>query len=279
MALRSTLRLPLLTCLAALPLAARAQTAPVPDLPVVAVLDELQDQRAGLRYYDAAGAPLPAAAGAASYEVLQRLDSAGISWRVRRYDMASRRPLLALGFGGALPWGVPEGPSRQWYPSGQLREQASYRKGMAEGRLQTYYPNGETRRLVDYYKQKAVRAECYTATGDAAECPPYHTFAQPTSGSPDVQQQLSQDYPQYLPADYARPGKGIVYFAFYVDTLGRATAPRILRGDDEALNAAVLEAIRHLPRFEPARLEGRLAPDPIEGFVLYSPAVAKRRKP
>lgn len=278
------MRLRLLFCLpllasasAALP--TLAQTKPVPDLPVVAVLDELQNQRAALRYYDAAGAPLPAAEGAASYEVLQRLDSAGISWRVRRYDVASRRPLLALGFGGALPWGVPEGPSRQWYPSGQLREQATFHKGMAEGRQQTYYPNGETRRRVDYYKQKVVRAECFTAAGEPAECPPYHTFAQPTTGSPDVQQQLAQTYPQYLPAGYARPGKGVVYFAFYVDTLGRATAPRILRGDDEQLNAAVLEAIRHLPPFEPARLEGRLAPDPIEGFVLYSPALAKRRKP
>ncbi|MCC3158982.1 hypothetical protein LJ737_17195 [Hymenobacter sp. 15J16-1T3B] len=269
--------LPLLAGLLA-HLPAAAQTKPAPNLPVVAVLDELQNQRAALRYYDAAGAPLPTGDGAASYEVLQRVDSAGIGWRVRRYDAQTQRPLLVLGFGGA-PWSLPEGPSRQWYPSGQLREQASYRKGMAEGRLQTYYPNGETRRLVDYYKQKAVRAECFTAAGEPAECPPYHTFAQPTSGSPDVQQQISQTYPQYLPAGYAKPGKGIVYFAFYVDTLGRATAPRILRGDDEQLNTAVLEAIRQLPRFEPARLEGRLAPDPIEGFVLYSPAVAKRRKP
>ena len=269
--------LPLLASgLATLP--AAAQTKSVPDLPVVAVLDELQQQRAGLRYYDAAGAPLPAAQGAASYEVLQRLDSAGIAWRVRRYDVQTHRPLLMLGFGGA-PWSAPEGPSRQWYPSGQLREQASYHKGQAEGRMQTYYPNGETRRLVDFYHQKAVRAECFTASGEPAECQPYHTFAQPVSGSPDVQQQISQAYPQYLPAGYARPGKGIVYFAFYVDTLGRATAPRILRGDDEGLNAAVLEAIRQLPRFEPARLEGRLTPDPIEGFVLYSPAVAKRRRP
>ncbi|GAB2965119.1 hypothetical protein GCM10027048_38330 [Hymenobacter coalescens] len=269
----------LLTGCAAGPLA--AQTTP-PNLPVVAILDELADKPAALRYYDQWWAPLPSAEGAACYDVVQRLDSAGITWRVRRYDLATGRPLLALGFSSALPWGQPEGPSRQWYPSGQLREEIGFRKGVAEGRQRTFYPSGQLRRQVDYYRQKAVRAECYTSAGEPADCPPYHTFAQlrrPNDrSSADVLQQLEQDYPQYLPAGFARPGRGVVHFAFYVDTLGRATAPRILRGDDPALNAAVLEAIRRLPAFEPARLEGALTHDPIEGFVLYTPAVARRRR-
>ncbi|RTQ45613.1 hypothetical protein EJV47_24285 [Hymenobacter gummosus] len=274
------MRLPFTLCLlgglVAGPLAAQQ----VPNLPVVAVLDELRDKPTALRYYDQWWAPLPSAEGAACYDVLQRQDSAGVNWHVRRYDIATKRPLLDLGFSGPLPWAVPEGRSRQWYPSGQLREEASYRKGMAEGRLRTLYPDGKPRRIVDYYRQRVAKAECFDAAGEAVECPAYHTFAQlPADGaSPDVVERIAQTYPQHLPAGFSRAGKGAVYFAFYVDTLGRAQAPRILRSDDEGLSAAVLEAIRRLPTFEPARQEGRLTHDAVEGFVLYSPAVAKRRK-
>ncbi|OON69493.1 hypothetical protein B0919_09465 [Hymenobacter sp. CRA2] len=254
-----------------------------PNLPVVAILDELQAKPAALRYYDQWWAPLPSAQGAACYDVIQRKDSADVSWHVRRYDLSTGRPLLDLGFSGALPWGQPEGPSRQWYPSGQLRETITFRKGAAEGRQLTFYPDGKPRRTVDYARQKAVRGECFDAAGLPIDCPPYHTFAQlrrPNDrSSADVLAQLTHDYPQYLPAGYNRAERAVVYFAFYVDTLGRATAPRILRGDDPALNAAVLEAIRHLPAFEPARQEGQLTHDPIEGFVLYTSAVARRRKP
>jgi hypothetical protein len=273
--------LPSLLLSALLTPALRAQTPP-PNLPVVAVLDELQEQPAALRYYDRWWAPLPSAEGAACYDVLQRKDSAGVAWQVRRYELRGTRPVLELGFADR-PWGTPEGRSRQWYPAGQLREEAFFRKGIAEGRQRTYYPGGQLRRLVDYYRQKVAKAECFDAAGNPAECPPYHQFAQLSRpndrSSADVMEQLTRDYPQYLPAGFNSSARGIVYFAFYVDSLGQAQAPRILRGADPQLDAAVLEAIRRLPRFEPARQEGQLTHDPIEGYVLYSPAVARRRKP
>jgi hypothetical protein len=241
----------------------------------VAVVDQLKGKLAAVRYYDRWWAPLPNEQGAAFYDVIQRVDSAGVNWRVRRYNQSSRQLTLDIGFSGVLPWARPEGRSREWYPSGQLREEMNYRKGIPDGQLRTYHPNGELRRATDYWKRREVRLDCFDASGTPIECPLYHTFAQlPVSeaNGADAASWLNQQYLQHLPASYAGKDKTVAFYAFYVDSLGYARKPRILLGDDEALNAAVLKAIGQLPRFEPATQEGKPTHDAIEGYVVYDPA-------
>ena len=74
-----------------------------PALPTVTTIDELLHQPGGIRYLDAHQVTLPTAQGAGYYDVLQRLDSAGLDWHLRRYSLLPKQLILEKFFTGALP--------------------------------------------------------------------------------------------------------------------------------------------------------------------------------
>ncbi len=257
-------------------LRAQGPTHPAADhasLPVIAVVPQMKDKAAAIHYLDRWWAELPDARGAAYFDLIQRKDSAGIDWRVRRYDQATRQVMLDVCFSGELPWVGFEGYSREWYAGGQLREELTYHKGYVEGLLRTYYPNGKPRRVAEYHRRRLVRSVCYGAQGEAISCPPYHTYAQfrrpGRSNTADVFTWINEQYPQYMPANYAGRTQDTTYYAFYVDSLGYAQKPRILLGRNEHVNAAVLKAIGSLPRFEPATQEGEPTHEALAGGLIY----------
>jgi hypothetical protein len=72
-------------------------------LSTVVTVDALLNQPGGIRYLDAHHVVLPSAEGAGYYDVLQRVDSAGLNWQLRRYSLPAKRLVLAQFFTGVLP--------------------------------------------------------------------------------------------------------------------------------------------------------------------------------
>ena len=95
------------------------------SLPVVATVDEMLGKTSGVRYYDQHWVPLPGPAGATGYDVYRRIDSVGLKWQLRRYLSTPQRLVLAQFFTEVVLGVGFEGPSREWYPSGQLREEVT----------------------------------------------------------------------------------------------------------------------------------------------------------
>ena len=254
--------------LLALPFAAQAQA----TLPVVVNLDDLLDKPGGIRYLDLHQVVLPGAEGAGYYDVLQRLDSAGLNWHLRRYILPTRRLVLEQFFTGRKPQQVLEGASREWYASGQLREELAYHKNNFAGTLRTYYANGQLRRMQTFGSKRF--SACYDSLGrPLATCPPYHTFATvngKSTYSGNVLRQVEQQYKKYLPAGYQPPQGLLLLYTFRVDPTGAVREPRLLSPAAPELEAAVIQAINHLPAFGPATYEGQPTDDALEGAIQIS---------
>ena len=238
-------------------------------LPVIISSDELLNKPGGLRYLDAHQVPLPTADGAGFYDVFQRLDSAGLNWHLRRYTLPAKRLVLEQFFTGLLPLQMLEGASREWYASGQLREEVLYRKNRVVDTLRTYYPNGKLRRM-QVFRKKGVEI-CYDSVGNQlGKCAPYHTFA--TLGGKNTYsgkflQVVEQQYRRFLPAGYQVSKGQVVYYAFRIDPAGMVQEPRVLSPVAPELQAAVIKAIQQLPSFEPAFYEGQATDDVLDGFL------------
>ncbi|KUG08867.1 hypothetical protein ASU33_12145 [Solirubrum puertoriconensis] len=256
----------------ALLLAAPAASAQVK---VVSTLEQLEGQKAGIRYYDRNAVPLPDAKGAHSYDIMRRADSLGVKWRVRRYTVQGHQQLLDAGFSSDLPHGTLQARSREWYPNGQLREDVSYRNGKPDGPMKTYFPDGKLRRDQQVRAGTVVKGECYGPGGQALdECPAYRTLAKLTgkgAGQGVVFQAMQKQFVQFLPKGYSRATDASVHVAFGVDSLGNVHSARVLASDDGALNAAALETVRRLPRLVPATEEGRSVSSAMEGQFFYYP--------
>jgi hypothetical protein len=248
-------------------LAACAQSAPA--LPLIISCDELLGKPGGIRYLDAHQVPLPTADGAGFCDVFQRLDSLGLNWHLRRYTLPARGLVLEQFFTGVVPLQILEGASREWYASGQLREEVLYHKNGVIDTLRTYYPSGKLRRMQVFHK-KGVET-CYDSVGNQLpKCLPYHTFA--TLGGKNTYsgkflQVVQQQCRQFLPANYQVPKGQVVYYAFRIDPAGVVQEPRVLSLVAPELQAAVIKAIRQLPRFEPAFYEGQATDDILDGFL------------
>jgi hypothetical protein len=240
-----------------------------PTLPTVTTIDELLHKPGGIRYLDAHQVTLPTAQGAGYYDVLQRLDSAGLDWHLRRYSLLPKQLVLEQFFTGALPQQILEGPSREWYASGQLREQVRYHKNGVIDTLRTYYPSGQPRRVQVFNRKPST--SCYDSLGNPlSKCPPYHTFATlrgKNTYSGKFLNLVQQQYRQFLPPGYPMPAGQVVYFAFRIDATGIIQEPRILSPAAPELQAAIIRAIKQLPAFEPAAYEGQATEDVLDGFV------------
>jgi len=254
----------------ALALSTVAHAQAPPNLPVVAAPDQLLGQAGGVRYYDQYWLPLTGPAGAYGYDVYRHLDSLNLKWRRRRYVQASGRLVLEQYFASEVPGASSglEGPGREWYESGQLREEIFYHNHYLAGTLRTFYPNGRLRLNQINYLGGVVA--CYDSTGRARQdCPEYYVHALSkkkhlaVTKLPDL---VQQHYPALLPAGYAAPaGTAPVYYAFRIDSAGTVRDARLLTATTPPLAAAILQAIAQLPAFEPALLEGQPIDKIVEG--------------
>lgn len=245
----------------------------------ISTFDQLEGQRVALRYLDRNLVPLPSAEGAYAYDILRRADSLGVRWRVRRFTVRGHQQLLDAGYAGELPGQVPHARVREWYPGGQLREDVSYRLGKPDGPMKTYYPSGKLRRDQQNKAGAVVKSECFAADGRALdECPGYRSavkLAGKGAGQAAVFQSLQKPFTQFVPKSYARATDAAVRVAFLVDSLGYVQDARVLASDDEQLNAAALEAVRKLPRLQPATEADQPVSSVLEGDFFYYPT---RRK-
>lgn len=241
-------------------------------VPTVRVVDEALGLPAAVRYYDEFWAPLPSGpAGAHCYDRFTRVDSAGLDWKARRYVVATGQLILEQYFTGPVPGGELEGHSREWYETGQLREDLTYHKSRVIGVLRTYFPDGKPRRT-EFASPAKGTSMCLDSAGHPlAKCPPYHTFAQmkgKNTYSGKFLKQVQQQYIGFLPAAYSQPVELLVFYCFRIDPTGTVRDARILTDAPSGLQTAVLQAINQLPLFTPATFDGRLTNDVVEGVVV-----------
>jgi|GEM_PF-3292674 len=246
--------------------------APAAPLPTIISVDDLLQKPGGVRYLDAHWAPLPGPDGASYYDQYRRIDSVGLNWQLRRYAVAPPHQLvLEQFFTGQLPGMVLEGPSREFYPDGRVREELAYHKNAFAGTLRTFYRNGQVRR-VQANGRGAGAAVCTDSLGNPlAKCPEYHTFAKLQGKNTYYGQFLKpvqQQTIKALPPGFRAPaGQAVVYYAFRIDPTGALRDARVLSSVAPEVARAVQQAIAQLPAFSPATYEGQPTDDVLEGFV------------
>lgn len=152
--------------------------------------------------------------------------------------------------------GIKEGQSKTWYESGKLKEEAHFSNNKLDGKLLTYWENGQLKREDSYVSGKLEEGRVYQLDGSPE---PYYDY------------EIMPKYPgglnamtRYIKANVKYPKKarragisGKVLLRFVVDGDGSVKNVSVEKGVSEELDAEAVRVIKNMPRWEPARLDGK----------------------
>lgn len=148
-----------------------------------------------------------------------------------------------------------DGTVMYWDEQGRLTRTAQYQRGRANGWSTDFYPGGKEQRAERYTAGRRVEQRCFDLQGKLISC------------------LLAFEYPRWLQKgylarylydriDYPKDRRtaeriGTMHLRFAIDTLGNVMDAATIVGLTPDLDRRVLEVIRGLPPFRPAKRNGR----------------------
>jgi TonB family protein len=223
------------------------------------------------------------------------VQEAGEGFIVREYYMASGRLRLEAACIEYTPDIIYHGMVKRYYENGKLKEEGEYDEGYATGISTEYYESGSIRQRNEHQADdKTLILQYYTPGGRERLTDGSGTLSEITlSGDSSYsliknhvvvqtyvihatdtvygQVEKMAEFPggmgalmKYLqhavtyPPDARRNGlQGSVYTAFDIDKQGNITNISTVRGISDDLDEESIRVVRGMPRWTPARLEGR----------------------
>jgi protein TonB len=253
-------RLLLATALAGLATASRAQSQPEPPPPAPAA------RPVEMAYFDASRHKLPSEAGAVERKETANRDSVSGTTRTFYLPSGKLKSFVPL---ANVRKNLRHGTMSEYYESGQLRYQATFRAGKVAGDLVTYYPDGTLKRREHHLPDQPVAGECFGPDGQSVAYFPYEQMPVYSEGAGDKAAvvravMLNTRYP----ADALQQRVfGIVKVSFVVGKDGRVQniKPNEIKAGDvpkgltrayQSLQDAAVSAVQQLKPFVPGRQDG-----------------------
>ncbi len=158
----------------------------------------------------------------------------------------------------------------EYYESGQLHLQQDYLANKRQGDFLVYYPDGKLRRRDHYEAGQRTAGECFGPDGHAIEYFEYEQQPIYLEGDGGIMAIVKgiQERVRYPKSALRHRLAGTIKVKFTVNKAGEVQDARVLGGVDESkfegltleavrdMEMAVLQAVRDLKRFQPARLDG-----------------------
>jgi TonB family protein len=152
---------------------------------------------------------------------------------------------------------VKNGRYEEWYISGEKRVSTFYTKDKLNGDFTVFYKNGKIKRTEKWQEGEWQEGECFDDSGNKTDYCSYQEMAEFTGGFPALYNFIGQElkYPKYA---QMRGIQGVVKVQFVVDTDGSITDVKIKNGIEDSLNEEALRIVNAMPKWKPARFEGKL---------------------
>ncbi|TGE13941.1 energy transducer TonB [Hymenobacter elongatus] len=208
-------------------------------------------------YLGANGSTLPGPDGAASR--VERTFRDSLSGTVREYNAAGQIRKIT-------PYAVMDqvklGPATTYYETGQTHTKEDFVGAKRNGEFVVYYTDGKVKRRETYVDDVRQTGMCYAPDGSVVPFYEYEImprFKGATmlggSGTQKVRAALASNV-RYPASALMSQAQGKVYVAFLVTSTGQVTDVRVLKGVNEALDAAAVTAVKKLSGFTPGQLDG-----------------------
>lgn len=174
---------------------------------------------------------------------------------VKTDETLYRRDKSATVIGDSVWWKY--GPAREWYASGQLKEESTYLFNRLHNDLKTYYPNGALRRHDVYRLDTLVEGQCYALDSSKIAYIPYKEQPEFKGGLQKMFEYLGSNV---LYDERARRSsiEGTVYVGFVVSKTGAVENVKIKRGVHPWLDTEAVRVVKLMPKWKAGKQEGEL---------------------
>ena len=214
-------------------------------------------------YFDADWDTVKTKAEAHHYRVVQSNGKQRISTTfdktdsadVKRSETMFRRDKSATVVGDSVWWKY--GLSREWYASGQLKEECSFLFDRLHNDLKTYHPNGALRRHDVYRLDTLVKGQCYALDSSEIAYIPYREQPEFEGGQQQMFRYLANNV-KYNRTARETGIEGTVYVSFVVSKTGAIENIKIRRGVHTLLDAESVRVVKSMPKWKAGKQEGEL---------------------
>ncbi|GAB3825298.1 hypothetical protein GCM10028895_34740 [Pontibacter rugosus] len=142
-----------------------------------------------------------------------------------------------------------------FFPNGK-RHSIQFSKGEMHGELKTYYTSGLLKREELYENGERLGGKCYDEKGKEVAFVPYREKPLFPGGEQAMLRFLGQN--TRYPASSQRRGiSGVVVISFIVDENGELCNPVVAQSVDQDLDNEALRVVKKMPKWQPAKLEGK----------------------
>lgn len=157
-----------------------------------------------------------------------------------------------------------EGLTRNYYPSGKLKTEITFKNGVFDGPLRTFYPSQRLKRAELYEKGNFVQGKCFSRAGyDTA----YYAFQIPPqfNGGEAALKKYLEVYSRIptTPITYMQIKHGFedyVMLRFVVSAEGKITDVMIRRSLTDKYDREAVRLINMMPAWQPALQDGEPVP-------------------
>ena len=157
-----------------------------------------------------------------------------------------------------------EGLTRNYYPTGKLKTEITFKNGVFDGPLRTFYPNQRLKRAELYEKGNFVQGKCFSRAGYDTT---YYAFQIPPQfkGGDAALKKYLEVYSRIptTPITYMHIKQGFndyVMLRFVVSAEGKITDVMIRRPLSDKYDREAVRLINMMPAWEPALQDGEPVP-------------------
>lgn len=214
-------------------------------------------------YFNADGDTVKTKAEASHYQVVQTSGKQRISTTfdikdsadVKKSEIMYRRDKSATVLGDSVWWKY--GLAREWYQSGQLKEESSYFFDRLQNDLKTYHPNGTLKRHDVYRLDTLVKGQCYALDSSEIAYIPYKEMPEFKGGLQKMFEYLGNNV-KYDREARENSIEGIVYVGFVVSKTGEIENVKVRRGAHPLLDVEAVRVVKSMPKWKAGKQEGEL---------------------
>ncbi|MFM2285494.1 MAG: hypothetical protein RLZZ543_991 [Bacteroidota bacterium] len=149
--------------------------------------------------------------------------------------------------------GLKSGPTKAFYPDGKLSFEGSFENDKPNNVHYWYFTDGKVRRKEEFSNGKMTKGECYTLTGMDTT---YYPAEQMAIFPGDLNTYLRNAI-KYPKAARKSGIEGKVFLKFVVEKDGSIQECKVIRSVDPLLDAEAVRVVMEMPRWEPAKQEGK----------------------
>jgi protein TonB len=160
-----------------------------------------------------------------------------------------------------------EGEYKVYYSSGKLKYLKNYTEGNLNGKVIGFYENGIIKRKENYELGSFVDGKCYSSIGTDTIYFPMEERAVFIGGQAALNKYLMEktSYPKYAESHNI---EGIVKINFVVNEMGYIQDVTVFQSVHPLLDSQSINIIRTMPRWSPAKTEGR--PVKMKGSIPFN---------